>query len=427
MNHRELRHRAGAAPLVALALVACGASVAQAKPKSCPGKHWVGIWSASPTDASEGTSRSLAGQTSRTVLTPLGSGRRIRVRFTNVLSDEPLTIRRATVARSAGLSKTARGSRRSLRFSGRRSVTIPPGREEVSDRVHLRAWAAKRLAVSIYVDPSSDGIVTEHILGGQKSFIAEGDRTKHSGGAAFAETTLARLVVSGVDARLPRRAGAVATFGDSITDGFQGSGLGLAGNPPGIDEDVRYPDFLAGRLRQAGQRLPILNAGISGNRILEDGLVPSFGPSGLSRLHRDVLGLRGARTVIVLEGINDIGQTAATADRVIAGLSKLVARRERGGLRVLLGTLTPAGGTAIPTYGSPMAERIRSQVNAWIRAQDRSAGIVDFDEMVRDPADRSRLLPAYDSGDHLHPSTAGYQAMAAGVPLGKLRAHGCRR
>ena len=397
---------------------------AQAKPASCIGKHWVGVWSASPTDADGQFSRSLAGQTARTVLTPLGAGEKLRVHLTNVLSAEPVTIDAASVAKSAnGASVNAR-SLRGLRFDGDRSVTIPAGGQVVSDPVRLKVKAFKRLAVSTYVDPSSAGLVTEHWLGRQTSYLAPGNQVRASGSDAYGETSLSRFIVAGVDVRAPRTLGAVAALGDSITDGFQGDVASGMQSQVGIDEDVRYPDFLARRLtaKHGEQKLTVLNAGISGNRVLRDGLIPRMGPSALSRLDRDVIGLAGVRTVIVLEGNNDIGLTPASADEVIGGLQQLVERLKAARLRVLLGTLTPVGGF---TYGDSTTNAIRTHVNDWIRTQEVSDGVVDFDAAVRDPADPSRLLPAYDSSDHGHPSTAGYEAMAAAVPVKRLGAGKC--
>ena len=397
---------------------------AHAKPASCTGKHWVGVWSASPSDAGAQNSRSLAGQTARTVLTPLGAGKKLRVHLTNVMSAEPVTIDAASVARSTrGASINAKSLRR-LRFDGDRSVTIPAGGQVVSDPVRLKVGAFKRLAVSTYVDPSSDGLVTEHWLGRQTSYLAAGNRVRASGSGSYGQTSLSRFIVAGVDVRAPRTLGAVAALGDSITDGYQGDVVPGMQSQVGVDEDVRYPDFLARRLttRRGAQRLTVLNAGISGNRVLRDGLIPRMGPSGLSRLDRDVIGLAGVRTVIVMEGLNDIGQPpVANADEVIGGLRQLVQRLKAARLRVLLGTLTPAGGFG--TYGDRNA--IRIAVNDWIRSQKISDGVVDFDAALRDPADPSRLLPRFDSGDHAHPSTAGYRAMAAAVPLKRLGAGKC--
>jgi lysophospholipase L1-like esterase len=386
--------------------------------------HWVGVWSASPSDASSEFSHSLAGQTIRTELTPLGAGERVRrkktekklrgakvrVHLSNGLSTEPLRVDAASISRSGSGAKLV--SIRELRFNGHASTTIPAGNEVISDPVRLKFRVMQRLAVSTYVDPASLGVVTEHYFGWQTSYIAAGDQALNPSASTFTQTTSCRYLVTGVDVSGPREKGAVVAFGDSITDGVEG-----------IDQNVGYPDFLARRIwkrKDTRERFTVLNAGISGNRILEDGLSRARGPSGISRLGRDVIALAGARTAIVLEGINDIGDTPASSAAVIDGLTELVSSLKAAGLRVLLGTLTPAGGAIVPTYGGEAANTIRIEVNDWIRSQTISDGVVDFDAGIRDPADPSRLLPRYDSSDHLHPNAAGYQAMARAVPLEKL-------
>ena len=173
----------------------------------------------------------------------------------------------------------------------------------------------------------------------------------------------------------------------------------------------------------------MVNEGIGGNRIRLDAVPTSpeiFGPSTLFRLDGDVLAVSGATDVIVLEGINDIGQDPpATAAQVIAGLQQVVTRLQVAGLRVLVGTLTPSGGMGVPTYGSAAAGAIRRAVNRWIRGSRLPDGIVDFDAAVRDPSRPSRIRPAYDSGDHLHPNARGYRAMGDAVRLSALRGSGC--
>jgi len=384
--------------------------------------HWVGVWSASPT---AGSGQSLASQTVRTIISPLGSGKKLRIHVSNQFGDQPLKIDAASIAKQrAGAAVRAKTIRR-VKFDGRRSVTIPAGKRVLSDPVKLHFKALQQLAVSTDVDAASTGLVTEHAVGRQTSYLSSPGSGSHAldqSGSAFGATTTVRYLLTGVDTRAKRSVGAVATFGDSISDGFEGSNSPLVENPEGIDLDGRYPDFLARRLlqRRGPQQLTVLNTGISGNRILEDGLVPPFGPSGLSRLERDVVRLSGVETVIVLEGINDIGQTPASASEVIGGLKREVKALKESGMRVLLGTLTPAGGTILPSYGGAEANAVRVAVNDWIRGQHLAAGVVDFDRALRDPSDPGRLAPAFDSSDHLHPSMAGYKAMAGAVRLRKL-------
>ena len=173
----------------------------------------------------------------------------------------------------------------------------------------------------------------------------------------------------------------------------------------------------------------MVNEGISGNRVRLDALPPIpaiFGPSGLSRLGRDVLAVPGVTDVVVLEGINDIGQPPpASAAQVVAGLRRIATRLRAAGLRVLLGTLTPSGGDALAGYGGPAADRTRRAVNRWIRSTRLAQGVVDFDRAVRDPGHPGRLRPRFDSGDHLHPNARGYRAMGDAVGLGSLAGPRC--
>jgi lysophospholipase L1-like esterase len=207
-------------------------------------------------------------------------------------------------------------------------------------------------------------------------------------------------------------------FGDSITDGYQaGAGQILVENPSGVDENVRYPDFVASRLRASGRKLGVLNAGISGNKVLSDAATLPFGNAALKRFTTDALEQAGATDVVVLEGINDLGNDAALpASALIRGLDTLVRRAHAAGLRVHLATLTPAGG-ASQGYGTADTDKRRQQVNAWIRSRSAADGVIDFDRALRDPNAPSQLRPEYDSSDHLHPSTAGYAAMGRAVDL----------
>jgi lysophospholipase L1-like esterase len=229
----------------------------------------------------------------------------------------------------------------------------------------------------------------------------------------------ARPFVTEVQTRASRRAGVVVAVGDSITDGDQRK-ANLT--ELGIDEDARYPDFLARRLRSHRRRLSVINEGIGGNRILRDAFSPGAGPSLLRRLHVDVLARRNVTDVILMAGTNDLGfDPAVTADDVIRGLRRAVQRLNR--LNVLVGTIPPRSDGLAP----PNTNARRNAINHWIRTSGIGDGVVDFDRALRDPSNRSRLAPRYDAGDGLHPSSAGYRRMARTVRLSRLEGPRCGR
>jgi lysophospholipase L1-like esterase len=208
---------------------------------------------------------------------------------------------------------------------------------------------------------------------------------------------------------------------------------GLSAPSGGHDRDGRwcrcgrYPDLLARRLAAAGARLAVQNAGISGNRVLRDGLVPSLGPRLLGRLDRDAIDQVGASIVIMMEGTNDIGlPPMATPVEVIAGLQSAVERMRGAGLWVLVATQTPCTDYALALHGTPGAIAARNEINDWIRTSGAADGVVDFHAALRDPTSPARLRAEFDSGDHLHPSAAGYAAMAEAVDLNLLSEPACR-
>jgi lysophospholipase L1-like esterase len=361
------------------------------------------------------------------VVAPHFGGGWLRVHLSNRFGTSPVVLDRVEIALRASGRALVPGSRRAVRFGGRRVVRIPAGADVVSDPVRLRFAAFQDLAVSVYV-AGSIAHPTEHLVTRQTSYLTppgSGDHVSDRIGEAFTGLTAVGgystgwYFLDGIDVRAARRVGAVVALGDSITDGFESNENALTESPAGLNQNGRWPDDLARRLLRAHRQLSVLNAGISGNRVLMGN--PLFGPSALTRLQDDVIDEAGVRDVIVLEGINDIGLSPSPSpSSIIGGLKRAVVRLRAAHLHVLLGTLTPAEGTPLTSYGGVAANGQREQVNHWIRSQ-HMVQVVDFDKAVRDPRHPDRLFPRYDDGDHLHLSLAGYRAMAAAVDLAELR------
>lgn len=408
-------NRAHFALIAVLAGICATGAQARGPAPPCHSRSWVGAWAASPTDAPP---ISYAGETVRVVVTPTISGRRLRVQLTNRFSPEPLEVDSAFVGRQASGAVLRRGSNVPLSFAKRRGVSIPAGGETVSDAVSLRFRAFQHLAISLYLSPDSTGAATEHYNAMQASFVADpaaGDVASSESGAAFdssgATTIVSRPFVTRLQVRAGDATSGIVALGDSTTDGHQGPDPG-----EGVDQDARYPDFLARRLiRDAGpRRFSVMNAGISGNS-LGYGFVDFFGPPAVLRLRHDVLEQPGVDDVIVMEGRNDLGFSEPRT--VIDALAQIVKRLKRHGLNVFLGTLTPGLSPGGPTAAALEAEADRQRINSWIRRQRLTATVVDFDRALRDPEEPARMRSAFSSIDGIHPNSAGYRAMARAVDL----------
>jgi lysophospholipase L1-like esterase len=274
----------------------------------------------------------------------------------------------------------------------------------------------ERLTVTLYF-AGPTGPASFHPFALATSYRATGDHLRDSSGDAYADTSQSWYYLSGVDVFGPparRGGGTVVAFGDSITDGSFST----------PDANNRYPDELAERLVAAGRRLGVVNAGIGGNRILGDS--PGLGERATARFTRDALGQPGVRTVIVLEGINDIGiggssgEEPPTAAQLIEGHRILIRAAHARGVTMVGATILPFAGTVYPGYYTEGGERVRDAVNHWIRTSGEYDAVVDLDNALADPTDPDRLNPRYDGGDGLHPNDAGMHAMAAAIDLDTL-------
>ncbi len=351
----------------------------------------------------------FAAVTLREIVHVSAGGTQLRVRFTNAYGRDQLILKNAHVAISAGSDAINTGSDHPLTFGGSTTISIPPGAEIYSDPVTLDVSPLSDLAISFFLPSQIMRAETYHAFADQTNYIADGDQ---AAAASLNQPTKTEswYFVDGVDVNFVHGSRSIVTLGDSITDGAHSTRNG----------NDRWPDVLASRLQADSslQHIGVLNEGIGGNRVLND----EAGPSALARLDRDVLSQDGARYVIILESINDIGRLhhlTAPEDNVDAqmleeGLRQIVEAAHEHGMKVYGATLTPYQGAG---YYSEQGEQVREAVNNWIRSSGTFDGVVDFDKITRDPQNPLQFNPLYDSGDHLHPNDAGYKAMADGIDL----------
>jgi lysophospholipase L1-like esterase len=412
------RLRRVAAVFVALLALAAPAAAHQGQPT-----HWVGTWAASAQPDSKTT---LNNQTVRNVVHVSLGGGRLSLRLTNAYGGNPLAagdafgesgrlfVTKVDVGLATPGSAAVRpGTNRSVTFDGETGLELPAGADAWSDPVDLAVPDRADLAVSIYVQGPTPN-ATFHSLSNQTSYLAAGDHAADESPGAFAASQ-PWFLLDAISVQAPARVGAVATFGDSITDGYLST----------PNTNRRWPDVLAARLARAHWPVRgVLNEGISGNEIVRDQDCCGGNPSAQSRFRRDVLSQDGVRDVILLEGINDLGHYPdgkTTAAEVIRGMRHLVSHAHRAGLRIIGGTILPFKDTTLPDYYSPAKDVERQKINQFIRTSGAFDGVIDFDRVMRDPADPLKLRAVYDSGDHLHPNDAGYRAMGQAVDLRLLR------
>ena len=433
---RSWPHRAAASVSVVFALaLAAGAAVLSAQP---PAGHWIATWSTAmvgrpqtppppappgpppfmpstcpaptpPTPAPQPFAH-LTNQTLRQIVHTSVGGTRARLVLSNAFGPAPLTIGAVHIAVRAkddAIQKTGGGI---VTFSGRPTITIPANATAYSDPIALTVPPLADLAIDLYLPGTTNTAapLTLHGASHQTSYVSE--TGNHAGTPKLPTLAVVQnwFFLSRVDVDAPDAAGTIVAFGDSITDGSAST----------LDANNRWPDLLARRLAASGRtRIGVVNAGIGGNRLLSEGAY-NAGINALARFDADVLSQTGASYVIVLEGINDIGNarrnsTPSAAD-LIAAHTQLIERAHARGLKAFGATLTPFWGA---NYYTDEGEAKREALNTWIRTAHVYDGVVDFDKAARDPNDPKKLLAAYDSCDHLHPSDAGYKAMAEAIDL----------
>ena len=381
--------------------------------------RWIGTWGAPPAPPMAPPANNPARGTPtfdnvtlvETVRLSAG-GQRLRLRLSNEYGTQPLAIGAIRVALVDAAGAVVPGSDRAVTFAAGKAATLPPGAPLLSDPVALPTKPLARLRISLYLPSDTHGC-TCHMLGVERvQLFPGGDFTDKPLPAASAAPAgpqgTYRAFLTGVEVETSGPAAPVIVpFGDSITDG--------AASTAGADR--RWPDRLAERLTAAakGRPVAVVNTGISGNRVLTDGIIPIFGQAALSRFDRDVLSIPGATHVIVLEGVNDLGgKPSPSAEMLIAGYRQLIARAHAHGLKIIGATILPYGGAA---YYTAAADAERGKINTWIRTSREFDGVVDLDAAVRDPAKPERMQVGLQSGDWLHPNDAGYRVMGDAVDL----------
>jgi lysophospholipase L1-like esterase len=407
-------------------LVAVAHSPAKTKTKSSniSAENWIETWGASqqiPEPQNSLPADDLSDATVRQIFHLSVGGTTLRVHLTNAFGLQALHFTSVHIARPVSLSSAAIDvtTDEALAFSGQSDVTVPPGAEMVSDPIQFPVAALGSVTVTYHLDnpPSRE---TSHPGSRATTYYVHGDQV------SAADLPNARHVehwyqVTGIDViDNDPGAGTVVALGDSITDGH-------AATTNGND---RWTDAFAAHLASlpATRDIAVSNRGTGGNHLLIDGL----GPNALARFDRDVLAPAGVKWVIVFEGVNDLGELSIRGDAPAAAHTAMVANIEEAyaqmivrahahGIRVFGATITPYGGSGY-YHPFPSNEADRQEINAWIRVAGHFDGLVDFDAVVRDPQHPGQLLPAFDCGDHLHPSPAGYKAMGEAVPL-NLFAH----
>jgi lysophospholipase L1-like esterase len=392
-------------------------------------KQWIGTWATAAQAFLPSSLQTYRNQSLRLIVHTSAAGTNVRIKVSNTFGDAPLVIGAAHIAHRTAGAKIDPQSDRVLRFQGKSSTTIAAGTMAVSDPVELDVPALSDLAISFFL-PQRTEVKTSHSLAKQTSYVSPetGDATAEVN-FPVAESIHVWPFLTGVDVEASLGAATIVAFGSSLTDG----------DGTTADTNGRWPDILAERLQKAAGKteLGVLNEGIIGNRLLYDSpkgaespFGAALGQAGLTRFQRDVLDQAGVKYVILGLGINDIlfpafpftpASEKVSAEDIISGYRQLIALAHAKSVHVI-GTTNPpfensAFGRLVAAFYTPEREAVRQKVNDWIRDSGEFDGIVDFDAVLRDPSRPTRLLPAYDSGDHLHPNNTGCSVEGKSIPL----------
>ncbi|MGI8880195.1 MAG: SGNH/GDSL hydrolase family protein [Jatrophihabitans sp.] len=390
--------------LLAISVIAAAIPIsAFAAVKHETASTWQPAWRTAPQPpvASGPSHDGFTNQTIRMVVHPTVSGQSVRVRVSNRYGTSVLHVGKVAVAEQDVGPTVHERTQRVVTFGQSQAITISAGAEAVSDAVAFRARKGTNLVISLYVTGPT-GPTTWHNKAQTTSYISgPGDWATEPGGSPFQSITPSWFFLDGVDVLSRPLAGTVIAFGDSITDGAYST----------IDAAHTYVDWLARRFDDRA----VLNEGIGGNQLLADTV--GGGESALHRFQRDVIDQPGASTVILLEGVNDIGANA-TAQQIIDGMLQIIAMAHAHCLSIVGGTITPFKNSV---YDTPDHEQTRQSVNQWIRTTGQFDRVVDFDKTLRDPADPLVIAARYHTVGDLHPNDVGYKAMADAVNRSDLK------
>ena len=390
-----------------------------------PSQHWVATWSTS--NAAVPDPATFKNQTLREIIHTSVGGQAVRIRLANTFGTQAVTFDSVYAGLQKSGASLVAGSNHAVTFGGSKSITIREGAEALSDTISLPVGSEQNLSVSLFTSDST-GPATVHPVALQTNYVSDaGNFASAEAASPFAKTTQSWYFLQSVEVvASPNVNGAIVALGDSITDG-------VSSRP---DMYERWIDVLARRLLSSRSQpvMSVLNAGISGNRVLTNS--PCWGVNALARLDRDVFSQTAVRAVILFEGTNDIGQpdtptaplppqvvpclsnTQISADDLIASYKQIIAQAHARGLKIFGATILPYQGFGGWTQ---QGETKRVTVNNWIKTSGSFDGVIDFASAIADPANFQRMNPKYDSGDHLHPGSAGHEEMGNAIDLALFR------